>query len=361
MPRPPDAPPRAEPTERASAPARTLRSRLRGWALNPWLFQVVVGGLLLGVAIYEFDLRQAAHSFETVEWQWLIAVFVVYLASRYIHAIEWKITLTRVGHAPTLALFGVTLIGTLVNIVIPASAGDVAKVQIIANRYGLPRSGLIAGRASEAIVNALIMVGFIALSLILPGAHIVGRGVGYALMAAAFMTFVIGAVAARTLPEQLPSWRILRRLPARLYTFIEEHWPRAHAGFEILRNSRLLAIALVLNLVGWAEDIAILWLFGHAFQLDVPFGAYVSLAVAVAAITTFPITIGNIGTYELLLVSVLTLYGVSSADALGYALGTHVITTAFNIGLGMLALWAMRITPGEVFRLSRDPQAADAT
>ena len=353
-----------EPPVRVDAPEYkrsrlpTFRSRVRRWALNPFVFQIVVGVALLGVAVYEFDLRQAAHSFETVRWQWLVAVFAVYVASRYIHAVEWKITLTRVGNPPMMGLFGVTLIGTLVNIVIPASAGDVAKVQIIANRYGLPRSGLIAGRASEAIVNALFFVGFIALSFVLPGAGIVSRGVGYALIAAALSAFLVAAIASRVLPEHLPSWRIIRRLPSRMYEFAEEQWPRAYAGFEVLRRPRLLTINAGLNLVGWAADIAILWLFGQAFRLDVPAAAYVSLAVAVAAITVFPITIGNIGTYELLLTSVLVLYGASSADALGYALGTHVITAAFNIGLGMLALWIMRIQPREVFRMSREPEPA---
>jgi hypothetical protein len=60
------------------------------------------------------------------------------------------------------------LIGTLVNAVIPASAGDVAKVQIVANRYGLSRTGLITGRGAESIVDALIMVMFIAISFALP-------------------------------------------------------------------------------------------------------------------------------------------------------------------------------------------------
>src|SRR5205823_3774595 len=95
-----------------------------------------------------------------------------------------------------------------------------------------------------------------------------------------------------------------------------------------------------------------IWLFGQAFQLDVPIGAYVSLSVAVAVITTFPITVGNIGTYELLLVSVLVLYGVSSPDALAFAIGTHVITAAFNVGLGLAAMWSMRLAPGDVFRMS---------
>ena len=335
---------------------RPRRGRLRRWLLNPWLFQTIVGAALIGAAVYEFDLRQVAHSFNDVRYQWLAAAFALYVMSRLLHAIEWRITLSAVGDPPILGLFGVLLIGTLVNTVVPASAGDVAKVQIVANRYGLPRSGLIAGRASEAVVNAVIMVGFIALSFALPGADVTGHRVAWILIAVAVVVFAATVAASRLLPKQLPRWEMLGVFPKRSVDFLREHWPRIHEGFEVIRNPRLLGQAVGLNLFGWAEDIFIVWLFGQAFQLDVPIGAYVSLSVAVAVITTFPITIGNIGTYELLLVSVLVLYGVSSPDALAFAIGTHVITAAFNVGLGLSAMWAMRLRPGDVFRMSPEPR-----
>jgi uncharacterized membrane protein YbhN (UPF0104 family) len=181
---------------------------------------------------------------------------------------------------------------------------------------------------------------------------VTGHRLAWILIAVAVGIFIATVIASRLAPKQMPRWGVLGVLPKRAVDFLREHWPRIHEGFEVVRNPRLLGQAVGLNLVGWAEDIFILWLFGQAFQLDVPFGAYVSLSVAVAVVTTFPITIGNIGTYELLLVSVLVVYGVSSTEALGFALGTHVITAVFNVGLGLAAMWAMRLRPGDVFRMS---------
>ena len=55
---------------------------------------------------------------------------------------------------------------------------------------------------------------------------------------------------------------------------------------------------LMLNVAGWCIEIGMYWAYGHAFNLDVPLGAYVSVAVVVALVTTFPITFGNVGSWE---------------------------------------------------------------
>ena len=47
----------------------------------------------------------------------------------------------------------------------------------------------------------------------------------------------------------------------------------------------------------------------------------------------------------------LRLYGVPGEQALAFAVGMHVISTAFNVGLGMIAMWMMGIRPGELLRL----------
>ena len=92
--------------ERDGLAPRPRRGRLRRWLLNPWLFQTIAGAALIAAAVYEFDLRQVARSFRDVQYEWLVAAFAVYVTSRILHAIEWRITLSAVGHPPVLGLFG---------------------------------------------------------------------------------------------------------------------------------------------------------------------------------------------------------------------------------------------------------------
>ena len=331
--------------------ARHWRSRLRGLLDHPRVFQALLVLGLVAVAAYEVDLHALATAFKDARYEFLVAVLGVTVIARLLHALEWQIELTKVGKAPMLGLMGVLLIGTLVNMVVPGSAGDVAKVQIAANRYGLPRAGLIGTRGAEAVINAVIMVGFIALAFALPGGAFGSRRLLWAVLAASLALFVGSFVASRWLPEQLPDWGAFRRIPFRLGDQIRYHWPRLYAGFEVVRRPGLLTFMLLLNLVGWGFDILIVWLYGQAFHLSVRFDAYIAVTVAIAIVTVFPITFGNIGTYELLVTSVLTLYGADATKAFAFAIATHVFSIALNIGLGLIAIWVMRLRPADVFRL----------
>jgi len=332
----------------ADAPAaRGRRTILR----NPWLIQIAVAAVLLGLAAWQINFAKLGESFAHAHYGWLALAAGVYVSSRVVHAIEWRITLTKVGRVPLGGLFGALLVGTLVNAVVPASAGEVVKIQVIANRYGLPRTGLVAGRGAEAIVNAAIMTIFILTSFALPSVGYGSQELLWLLAAAAALVFGGAVLASRTLPESFPSWRWLTRLPRGLHDVLERHWPRFADGLEMIRRPHLLTIEILLNLFGWGVDVLIFWAYGEAFGLDLPLAAYLSVTVVIALITVFPITFGNIGTYEIAILSVLSLYAVSPERALAYAAGTHIFGTVLNIGLGLIAMWLMGLQPRDVFRL----------
>ena len=149
----------SSPTAAETAPNRGPLGRV---IRSPWTFQIVIAAGLLGLALWQINFRDVGHTFRHADYHWVPLALAVYLVSRVVHTWEWQMTLTKVGRAPFGGMLGAILIGTLVNAVVPASAGEVAKVQIVANRYGLPRSGLIAGRGAESVVDAVIMVLFIA-------------------------------------------------------------------------------------------------------------------------------------------------------------------------------------------------------
>lgn len=325
--------------------------------------QAAILGACIALAAWRVDLGEVRKSFAEADYRWLVVAFAIYVVSRVLHAVEWQITLARVGRAPLRGLFGALLVGTFVNAVVPAAAGDLVKIQLVANRYRLSRAGLIGGRGAEAIINAVIMIIAILVSLALPGSAGASRTALLALAGVTALAFFGSVLLSRRMPVALPRWGALERLPRRLHGSIAQHWPRFREGLEVMRNVKLLLIVLLLNIVGWGADVAISWAFGEAFGLDVPLGAYLAVTSAIAVVTTFPVTFGNAGTYEVAVVGALALYAVSGHDALAYALGTHLVSTGFNIALGLAAMAAMGVHPSELFRLrnrdARVPPSAD--
>jgi uncharacterized membrane protein YbhN (UPF0104 family) len=123
----------------------------------------------------------------------------------------------------------------------------------------------------------------------------------------------------------------------------------------------LLAGLLLLNLFGWLFEVTMYWAYGNAFNLDVPFGAFVSVAVVVALVTTFPVTFGNVGSWEVGLVAALGIYEVPLDEALAYAVGAHVFVALFNIGLGVVSMLLLGLRPADLLRVKTPGQSTAAT
>lgn len=318
--------------------SRSLRS---GWA-----GQLLVAAVLVAVAATQISLEAFALAFAGIRYEWLGLAVLIYVAGRLINAWEWQILIKQVGRAPLFGLLGVLLIGTLVNAIFPANLGDVAKIQIAANRYSLSRAGLVAGRGAEAVVNGAIFVCFALVSVALVGG--VGTFTLLWLLVPSAALFVGAVAVSRAMSTTLPQSRVLGFVPRRLHTFLEHHWPRFHEGLDALRSTRVLLRLGLLGLIGWTIDIAISWAYGTAFNLDLSLSAYLALTVLLALITTFPITFGNVGSWEFGIVGVLALYGVPAERALAFGVATHMFITILNLAIGLVALGWMRVSLREV-------------
>jgi uncharacterized membrane protein YbhN (UPF0104 family) len=320
---------------------------------SPWLAQVLAAIALLALAAWQSDRDQILDSLRQVSAGWLLVALLIYIGARFLHSLESRIVLSRIGRPPVLGLYFVLLVGSLVNAVLPANLGDVAKVQIMANKYRLPRVAVVASRGAEAVVNGVMFVVFVILGLVLASGEGGSSGKLQFVLAGASSIVCGGMIAvAIAMPETLPAWGWLRRLPRAVQHILERYWPPIFEGFEAVRRPRLLLSLLALNVVGWCVEIAMYWAYGHAFNLDVPIGAYVSVAVVIALVTTFPVTFGNVGSWEVGIIAALRIYDVPHETALAFAVGIHVFVTVFNIGLGLIAMFALGLRPHDLLSLT---------
>jgi uncharacterized protein (TIRG00374 family) len=342
------APPKAAPHPAAAKPSWFRRA-----ARHPWIFQAVILAVLIALAVWQIDFGQVAQSFKQADYAWLTVALLLYSSGRVVHAVEWRLCLTKVGFLPFPGLFGAFLIGNFVNAVAPARAGDLARIQILSNRYGVSRAGLIAGQGAESAVDTVILIVLGLASLALLDLHIASPTLLWVLSGLVIAAFIAVTIASRFLPERLPHLRPLERLSQRAHDALREIWPHLRNGLESLRNTRLLAVTVALNSFGWFLDLLVLWAFGLTFGLDVPPSAYLSITVATSLLTAFPVTPGSVGTYELVIVQVLRAYGVSADDSLAYAVATHLLTVVTMVALGLLAMPFMRVTLHEVVAFRR--------
>lgn len=212
-------------------------------------------------------------------------------------------------------------------------------------RPAMPRSLKGEARAEwNRIVPDLEEIGML-------GAVVGPAPVLWALVGASLLGLAAAVLVGRLLPREAPASRLVRRLPARLRTMIEDAWPKVLDGLETMRDLRLFSITLALNVASWFVQALAFFMFGLAFGLDLPFVAYLGVTIAANVVTDGPVTFQNFGTYEIVMLEFLALQGVGREDAFAYALTTHVLTNLWVVLLGLAAMWLMRLRPGEILAL----------
>jgi uncharacterized membrane protein YbhN (UPF0104 family) len=150
---------------------------------------------------------------------------------------------------------------------------------------------------------------------------------GVALSAGAALGVVLVALAARD-PDRAErfAWRATRRLPPRWHT----RFTRAAAHFvdglgAFSGRTRLVAI-FGTSAAMWLADVAMYYVVGeHAFNLDLPIGAYFLLEGIGNLALAVPATAAGIGTFDYLTLLAAKGIDVPVAKASAYVITMHAL------------------------------------
>ena len=323
------------------------------------LFQAGLTAALILIAIRVVDFQAAANAVRQANLWLILPAMLLFTLAKFIDAFRWRYLLQRVGAPPQPALFGAFLIGNMVNNLLPFRVGDVAKIQVLGQRYGTSRAGLAASVfVVEASLDGVTFMLLLAIAILfwdvgaLDG---VARAplIGLAVIATA--AFLLGVLLSHRLSSMVSHvrWGPIQRV---LGSF-----EAAQEGLHALGHWRRILIAIALSLPAWLVEATMFWTVGNAFGFELGYPAYLAVMIAANLAVAIPVTLWNVGTYQALVMAVLIPSGISEADALGYALTTQLVTSAWIQCTGLAALWAMRIRPRELFQLSRQQQPQGTT
>ena len=334
---------------------RILRSK--------WLFHLGVTGAFVGLVLWRVDVGGALGPLADANYLWVPPALLLFSLAKFIDAARWQVLLAKVRVLPLSSLFGAFLVGNVVNNLLPLRAGDIAKIQILANRFGVSRAGLTASVfAVEAVLDGVTFLVFLLLGLALWEGTDVPAVLLWGLASIAILGLALTLVASRLqLPADLSTRPWARFLPARLRGGIGDIWPQFRAGLAAMRDSRLAVKALALSFPAWLVEAAMFWMFGLAFGLDLSFGAYMAIMIAANLAVMLPLALWNIGPYEVVLLELLVAWGVERDLAFAYALATHVLTNLWIVATGLLAIWLMRISLADVFTVRTPPTPAEVS
>lgn len=319
-----------------------------------WLRLAFSGGLVV-LLLLRIDIGQAGRALLEAHYVYVVPALAFYTLSKLVDTYRWRLMLARLGEASLSGLFGTFLIANMANNFVPVRIGDVLRVQLPAQRYGLPRAGVTATVfVTETLLDGvtfviLALVGLALLDIPSPLTNLI-----WSLLAVVVVGLALAAWGARfRLPQgwQRRGW--WRWLPPPIHRTVNELLPPFVEGLAALRDLRLGGRLLALSLVAWLLEVGMYWLFGIAFDMHIPIASYLLIMIAANMIVAMPLAPSNLGPYEVAVAEVAIALGVARPLAGGFAIGAHLITILWMTISGLVAMWLMNLSIEEIFRLHR--------
>jgi glycosyltransferase 2 family protein len=337
------APPIAEPAAlawtRRRAERRRWRLRVRRSRLLLNLAMVAVTLLFSYVALSDIDLSLAWRALRTSDYWWLAAALIAFGLGNVARALRWRSLFARGRRPPLAAVTNAMMVGYLYNSIMPARAGEAARVVVLTQRSSTAPVEIVGTVVLERLYDVLaILVMFFAAEPWL--AHVSWFGAA-ALAALVLIALIVLAATVLAVCGDRPLRLLLRPL-GRLSLFSGERLEQTLAelthGLSGLRRVGSAIEAFVWTIAAWLLTALCAYLVSLAFHLELPFACGVLVAVAIGLGMILPSPPAAVGVFEGAALIALTAYRIPHSSALPYAVVLHLVNFVPFVLVGALVL-----------------------
>jgi uncharacterized protein (TIRG00374 family) len=304
----------AEGREGVARADRGRHARLLRWssaaallAAGVWAFHDVAWAPLWG-------------ALSTSKLGWIAVAALVNLGAVALQAARW---LALVRPLTRLATFGAAFksltIGFAFSTVLPARAGELARMQSLSRRTRLPAASVLGSIVLDHLVNGAGLLLGLAL---LPFFFDVPLWIRSGAFATVALFTAAGTLVFVLRTTTTPSVARSRFLPMKVASFLA----MAREGLGATRRPRALGLSATASVGSWTLELGVTALAMKAVGLQLPFSAVVLVLLAVNLALAVPFAPpGNFGTIEVGAVLALLGFGVAKEQALAFAIVYHLL------------------------------------
>lgn len=279
-----------------------------------------------------------------------------------IRALRWRTILKPIADVRLGPLWRSTAIGMMVNNVIPARAGEIARAFALTREVPIPFSSSIASLAVDRVFDALTVLLLASAAMLDPrfpsNATIAGQplsswagGTGIIVLLA-----LAGLYALVFFPAYLV--RLFELFARKLTPTIEERGKQVlisfSEGLSVLRNPRRFLAVLGWAILHWMVNALAFWMGMKAVGIAIPYSAVLFVQALIALGVAVPSAPGFFGLFEKLAVVSLALFAVGAPAATSWAIGYHILSFIPITVIGAFYFAKLGLHFGEIQRSAEE-------
>lgn len=353
--------------------------RNRGPGFHPWdtevrldwrgVLGIVISVLLLWWVLRGVDVAAVWAGIRGMHVGWFTAAVAVTSAGFILRAVRWKVLLDPIRPGTAFrSRFAAVCIGFMGNNLLPARAGEFARVYAFSRLEPVTVSGALGSLVVERFLDGMMILLLLAAAMATPGfpseVMVAGRSVGAAvgtlsvLLLAAMLPVVLILVWPRPV-VRVAEW-VAHRIPGGKGEVLVLALEAFLAGLASLRSARYLVPALLWSLAFWLWHSWAFWLGFRAFGIEAGFAAALFLNGILAFFVAVPSSPGFFGTFHAGAVVALSVYGIAEDRILSFAFGQHLGGFIPVTLLGLWYAWRLGLSLREVGRSEARVEAGAA-
>src|SRR3972149_2605628 len=127
--------------------------------------KAIIGTLIsivfLYLALRKVDYGELWTVLSNARWVWIIPNAILVVGVMWLRAWRWQMILRPIGKVPYSRVYASTMIGFMVNNVLPARLGEIARAVSLGLKTGLSRSATLATIIVERIYDSFTLLLFL--------------------------------------------------------------------------------------------------------------------------------------------------------------------------------------------------------
>lgn len=300
----------------------------------------IIAVTFLFVSFYDVNPNELIETLSRIDLKFLLLAIFFEFMIPLTKSLRWKFILDPVKKIPVREIFSLYCLGWMVNVILPALTGQVARSFMLSKKQNLAKASSFASIALEVVFDGLsllllmIVVSYMFAfpSWLIRGEYTLAISVSLAL---AFLYFL-------THNQKLFS-KLKDKFPHKVTEKIDQISHSFSQGLQMLKSSKHIVLVTLFSILSWLSQIAVVTLLLLAFNFKIPVWSAVVIIIINALMMMFPLTPGNIGTFQVATILGLSFFNVHKTEALSFGLVLHSLDILPYLFLGTLFLYSRKL------------------
>jgi len=301
---------------------------------------IIFSGFFLALAIRNVSFSQLLKAMADANYLFLIPAFLLTLLVYWLRAVRWRYLLIPIKPIRNNQLFIITMIGFMVNNVLPVRVGELVRAYLLGKQENLSKSLSLATVVVERLLDS-----FAILSLSLPILFIFSFPGWIKRVGIIFLIFYALIICFLFLLHyfSVPIIRILEKLihpiSVGFSNRIEHILESFCQGLNLFKFRKQIFWVFFYSYSIWLGASLIVLLVLYAFHFNFPFYAPFLILAFIALGAAIPSSPGFVGTLQFFCVTGLALFGIPESEALGFSIAYHASQYIPITSIGLFFMW----------------------